>query len=259
LKSLLKNKTVLITRSAKSSKEAIDLLLSTGAVVIFFPTLEIKTMKNPRKFYSVVQNFNEIDFLVFTSVNAVNSFVKLINKKNIKIKYNKCKVAAVGAKTAEACKKNNIHIDIVPDKFSAKGMINHFNNYDIKNSKFLIPGSKIARTEFKDFLTSMGATVYQVPIYTVSLPDSFDNKNTIKKLKNKKPDIFIFTSPSTYKNFLKMLNINNPELYFKNKVVTAIGPSTSKAIENSKVKVDIVPQKFTIKDSVEAVINYFTN
>ena len=45
------------------------------------------------------------------------------------------------------------------------------------------------------------------------------------------------------------MKIDNPVTYFKNYYVAAIGPTTKSAIENSKVKVSIMPDEFTIKGS----------
>ena len=72
-------------------------------------------------------------------------------------------------------------------------------------------------------------------------------RQNIEQLNSRKPDVFIFTSPSTFENFLLIMNINNPVSYFKNYDVAAIGPTTKSAIENSKVKVSIMPDEFTIK------------
>lgn len=256
---VLKNKTVLITRSAENSKRAIEKLKNCGAKVIPFPTLKIQTLENPYKFYDVLNSFGEINFLVFTSVNAVNSFVELLNKKNIGLSFDDCKVIAVGNKTAAACKNNNIPIHIVPEKFSAEGMIKHFENFNLNKLKFFIPGSEIAKSEFKDFLESAGATVYQIPIYSVSIPESGLNKDFLNSVKVKKPDIFIFTSPSTFKNYLKLLEIKNAGNYFNGKTVAAIGPTTAKAIKEANVTVNIIPGTFTIDDTVNGIINYFTN
>lgn len=70
-------------------------------------------------------------------------------------------------------------------------------------------------------------------------------------------DLFIFTSPSTFENFIQIMDLNNPVNYFKKFDIAAIGPTTRSAIESKKVKVNIIPDEFTIDGLVKKVIEYY--
>jgi uroporphyrinogen-III synthase len=106
-------------------------------------------------------------------------------------------------------------------------------------------------------LEELGAKIVTVPVYNVSLPSKESTQQNIEQLNSSKPDVFIFTSPSTFENFLIIMNINNPVSFFKNYDVAAIGPTTKSAIENSKVRVSIMPDEFTIKGLANKMIEFY--
>jgi uroporphyrinogen III methyltransferase/synthase len=71
--------------------------------------------------------------------------------------------------------------------------------------------------------------------------------------------LFVFTSPSTFENFLQIANVKNPFQYFSRFNVAAIGPTTKEAIESRKVKVNILPDEFTINGLTKKIIDYYSN
>jgi uroporphyrinogen-III synthase len=57
---------------------------------------------------------------------------------------------------------------------------------------------------------------------------------------------------------LEIFKIENTQKYFEDHAIAAIGPTTKEAIENSGVKVDIVPVNFTMDDLINSIINYYS-
>ena len=106
-------------------------------------------------------------------------------------------------------------------------------------------------------LEEQGAIIRTAPVYNVALPERDTIKDRIEELKNDQPDLFIFTSPSTFKNFLQILDITSPFQYFNGRDVAAIGPTTRAAIENRNVRVTIMPDEYTINGLVKATIEYY--
>jgi len=121
----------------------------------------------------------------------------------------------------------------------------------------LIPRSAIGREDLPKGLEELGAKIVTVPVYNVSLPSIESVQQNIEQLNSTKPDVFIFTSPSTFENFLLIMNINNPVSFFKNYDVAAIGPTTKSEIENNKVKVSIMPEEFTIRGLANKMIEFY--
>ncbi len=253
----LKNKTIVLTRTIEQSKESAAIFSELGADVIVFPTLEIVPPNNWDKFDEVILSYQNIDFVVFTSAHAVTMFIKRCNELDKQIDFEKIKVVAVGNKTKSVCEENNIKVDILPKKFSGEGVVEELSNYDLKNKLVFIPRSAIGREDLPKGLEELGAKIVTVPVYNVSLPSKESIKQNIEQLNSSKPEVFIFTSPSTFENFLLIMNINNPVSFFKNYDVAAIGPTTKSAIENNKVKVSIMPDEFTIKGLANKMIEFY--
>jgi uroporphyrinogen-III synthase len=255
----LKNKTIVLTRTVEQSKESTAIFSELGADVIVFPTLEIVPPNSWEKFDDVILSSQKIDFVVFTSAHAVTMFIKRCNELNKQVDFEKIKVVAIGNKTKSICEEHNINVDIVPKKFSGEGVVEELSKYDLKDKLVFIPRSAIGREGLPKGLEELGAKIITVPVYNVALPSKESIQQNIEQLNASKPDVFIFTSPSTFENFLLIMNIDNPVSFFKNYDVAAIGPTTKTAIENSKVKVSIMPGEFTIKGLANTMIEFYKN
>jgi uroporphyrinogen-III synthase/DNA-binding transcriptional regulator YbjK len=253
----LKNKTIVLTRTVEQSKESAAIFSELGADVIVFPTLEIVPPSSWEKFDNLILSSQKIDFIVFTSAHAVTMFKKRLDELNLNIDVDKIKIVAVGNKTKLICEENDIKVDIVPKKFSGEGVVEELSKYNLNNKLILIPRSAIGRETLPKGLEELGATIVAVPVYNVSLPSKESVQKNIEKLNASKPDVFIFTSPSTFENFLLIMNINNPVSFFKNYDVAAIGPTTQLAIQNSKVFVSIMPDEYTIKGLANKMIEFY--
>ena len=255
----LKGKTIVITRTIEQSRESAVALTNLGANVIIVPTLEIVPPTDWSKFDSVVAHPDRIDFIIFTSVHSVQMFSKRIQEVGSLINYSQTKVVAVGNKTSAYCHKNNISVNIVPDKFSAEGVIEALSKYNLKNKVVFIPRSAIGREELPMGLKDMGAIIKSVPVYNVAIPSGDNLKSSIQLLNSSQIDLFIFTSPSTFENFLQITDTKSPFQYFSRFDVAAIGPTTKDAIESQKVKVKILPDEYTINGLTKKIVEYYSN
>jgi uroporphyrinogen III methyltransferase/synthase len=255
----LKNKTIVVTRTVEQSKESASALTRFGANVIVFPTLEIVPPATWDNFDSVVINPAKIDFIIFTSAHAVEMFRLRCRELNININFEKINVVAVGNKTSAICNLSDIPVNIVPDKFSSEGVIEKLSKFNLKDKVVFIPRSAIGREELPLGLKDLGAVIKSVPVYNVSLPTKEHIKSNLEKLRNSHPDLFIFTSPSTFENFLQILNIVNPVEYFNKYDVAAIGPTTKATIENRRVKVNIMPDEYTTDGLLKKIIDYYNS
>ncbi|MFO7526298.1 MAG: uroporphyrinogen-III synthase [Ignavibacteriaceae bacterium] len=253
----LKNKKFVLTRTVEQSKESASAFSELGAEVIIFPTLEIVPPSSWDEFDRIVSEQDKIDFIILTSAHAVKMYAKRLKELNIEILYKQIKVVAVGSKTYSVCEKHNVPVHIIPKKFSGEGVVEALSKYDLKNKLVFIPRSAIGREDLPHGLAELGAIIKTVPVYNVSLPTKENISENIKRLNNSKPDLFIFTSPSTFENFLQIMDITNPISYFNGYDIAAIGPTTQSAIESKKVKVNIMPDEFTIQGLVKKVIEYY--
>jgi uroporphyrinogen-III synthase/AcrR family transcriptional regulator len=253
----LKNKTIVLTRTVEQSTESAAAFTELGAKVIIFPTLEIVPPSNWKSFDEIILGSNKIDFIIFTSAHTVTMFVHRLKELEKDFDFTNTKVVAIGSKTKQICNQNNIPVNIVPEKFSSEGVVAALSKFNLKNKIVFIPRSAIGRTELPKGLEELGAILKTVPVYNVSLPGKTVIEESLKQLKVSKPDVYVFTSPSTFENFLTIMKIDNPVNYFKGVDVAAIGPTTKSAIESKKVKVNIMPSEYTIKGLAKKMIDYY--
>jgi len=253
----LKNKTIVLTRTVEQSTESAAAFTELGAKVIIFPTLEIVPPSNWKSFDEIILGSNKIDFIIFTSAHTVTMFVHRLKELEKDFDFTNTKVVAIGSKTKQICNQNNIPVNIVPEKFSSEGVVAALSKFNLKNKIVFIPRSAIGRTELPKGLEELGAILKTVPVYNVSLPGKTAIEESLKQLKVSKPDVYVFTSPSTFENFLTIMKIDNPVNYFKGVDVAAIGPTTKSAIESKKVKVNIMPSEYTIKGLAKKMIDYY--
>ena len=253
----LKNKTIVITRTLEQSKESAEIFQKLGAEVLTFPTLEITSPDSWKEFDNVVTRQSKIDFIIFTSAHSVKMFVKRCEELSLKFDFNRIKVIAVGSKTSVVCGKNNVPVHIIPKEFSGEGVIDELADYDLKGKIIFIPRSAIGREELPEGLKKRGAKIKTASVYNIGLPSDENILEYKEKLKNSNPDLFVFTSPSTFQNFLEIQNIIDPVRYFSRYDVAVIGPTTKAALEKKKVRVNIIPKEYTIDGLVNSIVDYY--
>jgi len=253
----LKNKTVVICRTHDQSSELSEKLTQLGANVISFPTIKILP---PAEWAEVDQAINVLkifDYIIFTSANAVRIFYSRILEIKKKSQFGLVEVICVGNKTKAVCEQLGIIVKFMPDDFSSEGIINKFRN-SLIGKKVLYPRSSIGRIEIISQLKRLGTEITTVDIYRTIIPTNSEIEDVRLLLIKTIVDLYIFTSPSTFENFLILLNIENPKNYFSEKIIAAIGPTTKKAIEGKNVIVSIIPKVHSIDGLLTAIGNYFS-
>jgi uroporphyrinogen-III synthase len=250
------NKTILLTRSKQQIEASASFFKELGANVIEFPTIKIVEPDDWSKFDNLILS-TKFDFIIFTSANSVKYFHKRLQQLNIKFDFKNLKVIAIGNSTAEASKACSIKVNFIPNKFSVNGLIKEFDEFDFENKNVLIPQSDIGKKDFYDELHKRKANVYSAVVYKNIIPEVDDLTEKIHLINNTEIDVFVFTSPSTFKNFVELLNIKNLKSYFGNKLIAAIGDTTKNEIEKSGLLVKIKPQISTLKNLANEIAKHF--
>lgn len=255
--SQLQNKTIVITRAIDQAEESSLLFSQYGAKVILFPAVKIIPPDSWKEFDDVVMNVKPPDYIIFTSSNAVKKFYERLSELNQELNYTDIIIAAVGSKTAAECKRFGIPVNILPDEYSARGLIKTLSHYELKDRVIFIPRSAIGRDELPVELEKTGAVVKAVSVYNVVQPNADEAASYIKELQENKIDLFVFTSPSTFENFISIVAIDDIPDYFRETDVAAIGSTTRAAIEERGVKVSVQPEEFTMEGLLKAVLKFY--
>ncbi len=209
--------------------------------IIPFPT--IKTV--PLNFE--IKNIRDFDYIFFTSGNAVKFFFEKISPEQIKDK----KIIAVGEKTSQRLKKLGFDEILIPDEFRAEGVIKLIEeNWEkFEGKSILIPRAKEGREILTEHFKNRKIKIQILHIYE-TIPNVPENTEEIKKiLENKEIETVVFTSPSTFKNFLKIFD----KSFLNNTKIAVIGKTTQKAVEEQGLKVNIIPKKFTFEELAKLI------
>ena len=244
-------KRILVTRARAQASEFADLLEANGAEVIQFPTIKIQPIESVD-----IPALNAYDWVIFTSVNAVEIFYERLreNGKDARA-FGGCSVCAVGAKTVEALNRIGIHPDFVPSHSRGSAIAAEIG--EVNGKKILLPRAKIATADLPNGLRERGAHIDDVPLYdTVKVAS--ENRDEIKAdLLNGRIDLVTFTSSSTVTNFLEMFPNHASVELLANVKVAVIGPTTQKTAVTRDVRVDVVAKEASVESLVEAVIEEY--
>ncbi len=246
---------ILVTRARAQASEFADLLEANGAEVIQFPTIEIHPLEIDS---TEIPSPDRYDWVIFTSVNAVEIYYKHIQEKGKDTRvFGGCSICAVGPKTVEALNCIGIYPDFVPSHASGKVVATEIE--DVQGKKILLPRAKIATADLPNILRERGAHVDDVPLYD-TVKAAGENSDAIEKdLLEGRIDFVTFTSSSTVTNFLEMFPTRTVEYLLANVRVAVIGPTTEATAMEHGVRVDIVAREATIGSLVEAIIAEYQN
>ncbi|MFZ5946691.1 MAG: uroporphyrinogen-III synthase [Stygiobacter sp.] len=249
----LENSNIFITKSKEEITANFLSLENYCNKIFYMPTIKIKSLISDEIYNELKNKFEKFDYIIFTSKNSVEVFADFLTQEK-KITTNKI-IVAIGDATSKKCAELNLSIDIIPDNFSAEGLITYFSKINVKGKYFLIPTSKLATNELKNALEKFGAVVDSINIYDV-VPN-YEIKNIISETELNTIDIYAFTSPSSFKYFLTVFEIDDIDKFFNKKIICAIGKTTEKAINNYELNVNVVPQNYSLDFLAEAIIKFY--
>lgn len=250
-------KRIVVTRARVQASEFSAILEENGAEVIEFPTIEIRPPRKYKSLDNAFENLKSFQWIIFTSVNAVNSFNDRMIFKKIDIRsLHGIRIAAIGSQTAERLKMMGVIPDIIPSEYRAEAIIEIFKDFDIEGSHILIPRAKVARDILPVKLRKMGAKVSVVEAYETVISEK-DISELCNLFEEKMIDMVTFTSSSTVNNFFSRFEEDNLKKLFTNVKFACIGPVTGKTLMEYGFKTDVMPPRYTIKDMAEAIIEFY--
>ncbi|HZC18734.1 MAG TPA: uroporphyrinogen-III synthase, partial [Rubrobacteraceae bacterium] len=246
---------VVVTRARAQVGELSRRLVTLGAEVVEFPTIEIKPPEDFGPFDEAIRNLDAFDWLVFTSVNGVEFFVERLRHFGLDLRAvpRGAGVAAIGPATAERVGEAGLRVDVTPDEYKAEALIGALASKSLKGKKILIPRAKVAREILPEKLREAGAEVVVPPAYE-SVPSN-EGKDRLKKmLRSGGVDCVTFTASSTVESFARSLGEEAGQLLSGSKVA-CIGPITAGTARGYGIKVDAEAEEYTIPGLVGAVVD----
>jgi uroporphyrinogen III methyltransferase/synthase len=249
-------KKVVITRSLDKALYLKDRLAAQGAEVLEFPVIEIKPLENQKPLDAILRRLTEFDWIVFTSTYGVEAFFERLwasGAKDARALGKLC-FATVGPGTSQALLKKGIHVDLEPERYETKAIVEAFKKKlgGVEGTKILLLRTNIAPPALEKGLKALGAEVTRVTAYLTRMPKSVP-VDVKRQLLGGKVDFVTFTSSSTVDHFVKILGIQNVRKMARHTRFSSIGPVTSQTLKKHGLKVGCQAKTFTIEGLVDAL------
>ena len=152
-------RTIAVTRARAQASDLVSMLEKEGARVIEFPTIAIEEPEDFSSIDAVVSAPETFHWLIFTSVNGVDSFMeRLMAAGGDARALSSCRIAAVGKPTAELLRRWGLVADLVPEKFLSIALLPHFPER-LDGIRIAIVRAEQGRDELREALQARGATV----------------------------------------------------------------------------------------------------
>ncbi|MCG8700207.1 MAG: uroporphyrinogen-III synthase [Bacteroidales bacterium] len=257
IEKLLNKRVFISTRPEGKSTEMKQLLESENAKLIEFPMIEIEPKKLTTDELTVLNSHRLFDYIIFTSVNAVDYYFKALEVKDVK-----SKLIAIGESTALAIEKNGYKVDYVGKGITRKALAEELNKFTgPEKNTILWPTGNLSPNNFKNSLSSR-FVIKRLDIYRTVIPNQI-NVNALNDIKNDNYDVVFFYSRSAIINFVKVWSENIDSSDYSESIkkirCAALGSSTFESLKELSFNPLYHSTKHNTESLFEATLQYFKN
>lgn len=240
---------ILITRPRAQADDLAEKLHAAGFEAILFPVIEIRPIENNIALDRALEQLSRYEWIVFTSVNAVNVVFERLSS-SLKKEVLSVKFATIGPKTAKALRARGVISDFLPDEYVAEAILPGLG--DMRGKWVLLPRAEIARKALPEAIANAGGIPHEISVYK-TLPAQPD-PNGLTVLKSG-VNVITLTSPSTVRNFVAIAKQNRLDPFHlpNNPIFVCIGPITEQAAKEEGLVNLVVAKVYTTEGIVEVI------
>lgn len=245
----LTGRRVVVTRAEGQVLGLVSHLRALGAEPVVFPVIAIAPPEVGGPLDRAIAQLERYDWVVLTSANGVEHFLTRLVEIKVSPRDHtiRGRVAAVGPATAAALRQRGVPVHLLPDEHRAEAILDEIG--DVAGQRILLPCADIARPTLTKGLRALGAQVDRVTAYRNVLgkpiPAAYDALRA-------GVDVLTFTSSSSVRNFLALTQ----GLDYGAPLVACIGPVTAATARELGLRVNVVPEEYTIEGLVEKLKAY---
>ena len=243
----LSGRRVVVTRARAQASGMAATLAALGADVVELPTIRIEPTLDAPEVRDAIESLHSYALVCLTSPNAVRLLFEAMaaGGRDARALAN-AQVAAIGPGTAAALREHGVIADVVPERFVAEALVDAVSEIDIDGRPALVARAAEARDVLPNALRERGAAVDVVALYETVREDPGPEAIAAAL----EADYLTFTSSSTVRNFLEVMNGRRPE----GARVVSIGPITSEAVRDAGLSVDVEAERHDPDGVVEALL-----
>ena len=245
-------KKIMITRASHQIGSMTRQLEELGAQVIEAPTIEIAPPDDFQPIDESIEQLNEYNWLIFTSVNGVEYFMERLFEKGLDVRsLGHLKLATIGTATGRQLEEYGLKADYIPHKFVAEELAAGLGEVtDLKNAHILLPRAASTRPVLVENLKEAGAEVREVDAYQTLVGKGCQDMHQL--LQDGQVDIITFTASSTARNMAQLVEPVSFGTLLEKVTVACIGPITAGTVKELGGHVDIVAEEHTIKGLIDS-------
>lgn len=243
---------IVVTRARHQASELSQAIEALGGEAWEFPTIEIAPPSDNAYLIKALNDLKSFQWLIFTSVNGVEAFFAELRAQGRDIRdLIGLEIVAIGPATQAALEKKGLRVAYVPEEYRAEKIVEGLSGRVLPSHRVLLARAEEARDVLPESLKAMGAEVWDVPVYKTVLGGA--NRDELQRLlRDKEIHTVTFTSSSTVRNFVKLLDgevalLDNVKLY-------SIGPITSATAREHGLTVFKEAAQYTIGGLVEVLL-----
>jgi uroporphyrinogen III methyltransferase/synthase len=247
---------LLVPRPRHQAVGTAEAIRRRAAEPIILPTIEIRPAPDPEALRAAARRVSDYDFCLFTSANGVDCFFQALAQMSLDARaFGRCKVGAIGPKTAEALVPHGIRADLTAAEFVGESLAQAI--LDIGGvRRILIPRARVAREQLPELLRQGGVTVDVVSAYETR-PAGDEQKQRLEALiADNEVDVVMFTSSSTVDSMVEMLGPDAPALLSR-VTLASIGPITSATAARRGLEVAVTAETYTVDGLLDALERHY--
>lgn len=242
-------RTVLVTRPNHQAVELGKKLTDLGANVVYQPAIEIRKTQLDDVGKRIVENVDDFQWLVFSSVNGVDHFMSHLLKCGDIRMLSAIQIASIGPATRDRLKQYYLDADLVPESFDAESLADSLSG-EVDGKKVLLIRASRGREILNEKLTGFGAAVTQLVCYESVDCDCPDPAVT-DLLRSQQIDFVTVTSSAIAKSIHRMFG---DDLNFAK--IVSISPLTSAVLEKLDHSVGIEAAQYTMDGMLDALLEF---
>ena len=250
-----------MTRPREDAAELVDRLVALGAEAIEAPMTRILPPEDFGPLDEAIHNVDRFDWIVFTSSNAVDTFMARLRANALDARALKgINLLSIGPATRDRLLRHGLRADIVPTEGKPEGVVQALrSDGPISGKRFLLPRANVGREILAEELRKAGAEVTDITAYRVLITDTErDGEPDIYRLLlDRRVDVVTFTSASTVRNFVELLGREQAQDLLQQTTVACVGPVTAEAAVQLGVQTNVMPSEYTVPALVDAIVQFY--
>ena len=243
------------TRPASKLGASVKEAESMGFTVIATPSLEVR-MADGSEFRRLEESLVPGAVAVFGSTTAVDMCQAYFGERLSSV-FSGHPVFAIGAKTAENLKALGIAVRELPQEYSSYGLLESFAG-EFSGKRVVMVRSDSGTEVLSEGMSDLGAELVDIAAYT--LVDAGVTDGTVammEAIRDGRMDWIAFTSPMSASVFFghmeERFGDDGLRMMCSRVRVAAIGRPTAEELKSMGRPADLVPQRSTFRDLLEAI------